>query len=75
MLKKRHQVTVKHISSETGSEVKETYIGLASTTFYERHKNHKTSFKLRTHETKSELSKYIWQLKDKNTKYEISWKI
>ena len=60
-----YQATVKYTSPETGKEVKETYIGLDATTFYERHQNHKTTFKLRSHETKSELSKYLWQLKDK----------
>ena len=70
-----YQATVKHFSTETGLEIKETYIGLASTTFYKRHQNHKTSFKLRSHETKSKLSKHIWQLKDKNIKFGISWKI
>ena len=70
-----YQATVSHTSPETGQEVKETYIGLAATTFYERHQNHKTTFKLRSHETKSELSKYFWKLKDQNIVCKIDWKI
>ena len=70
-----YQASVKHTDLETGQEVVETYIGLAATTFYERHQNHKSSFKLRIHETKSELSKHLWQLKDKGITYDLSWKI
>ena len=58
-----------------GIEVSQKYVGLAATTFYRRHQNHKTTFKLRSHETKSELSKHIWQLKDKDIKFDLSWKI
>ena len=70
-----HQATVKHPSPETGQEVTQTYIGLAATTFYERYQNHKTTFKLRCHESKSALSKYLWYLKDKGIQYQLSWKI
>ena len=70
-----YQATVKHISPETRQEVIQTYVGLAATTFYKRHQNHKTTLKLRDHETKSELSKHIWQLKDKKISYDLSWKI
>ena len=70
-----YQATVSHKSPETGQEIKETYIGLTATTFYERHKNHESNFKLRSHETKSELSKYMWKLKDKNIICKIEWKI
>ena len=70
-----YQATVKHQSPDTGQEIKETYIGLAATSFYKRHQNHKSTFNLRTHETKSELSKHIWYLKDKNIHYELNWKI
>ena len=54
-----YQAQVKHIDPVSGTEVKETYIGLAATTFYERHQNHQSTFKLRSHETKSELSKHL----------------
>ena len=70
-----YQATVKHTSPQTGLEVTQSYIGLAATTFYERHQNHKNTFKLRCHETKSALSKYIWYLKDKGITYKLSWKI
>ena len=70
-----YQAQVKHVDPISGTEVKETYIGLAATTFYERHQNHQSTFRLRSHETKSELSKHLWQLKDKGIVYDLSWKI
>ena len=66
-----YQATVNYTSPETGQEVKETYIGLAATTFYDRHHNHKSTFKLRSHETKNDLSKYLLQLKDKGQTYDL----
>ena len=70
-----YQALVKYEDPETGTVVKDSYIGLAATSFYERHQNHQTSFKHRIHETKSELSKHLWQLKDKGISYDLSWNI
>ena len=50
------------------------YIGLCSK-FKERYNNHTLSFRNAQHETKTELSKYIWQLKRSNTAFRITWKI
>ena len=55
-----YQAIVKHTSPETGQKITQKYIGLTGTTFYKRHQNQKTTFKLRSHETKSALSKYLW---------------
>jgi hypothetical protein len=70
-----YQATVTHKNPTTGNQETHTYIGLAATSFYKRHQNHKTSFKDKNHRTKSELSKHIWQLNDKNIVYKVSWKI
>ena len=43
-----YQATVKHASPETGKQITDTYIGLAATSFYQRHQNHKTTFKDKT---------------------------
>ena len=44
--------------------------------FKTRLSNHKKSFKNRIYETDTELSKYIWDLKDKNiTNYCMKWSI
>ena len=53
----------------------ETYVGLTTTEFKTRWRNHQMSF---THESKrhnTELSKHIWQLKDQKKDFTISWKI
>ena len=70
-----YQATVTHSSPETGEKQTNTYIGLAATTFYQRHQNHKTSFKDKNHSTKSELSKHIWKLKELGLACDITWKI
>ena len=51
------------------------YIGLTGPSFKDRFANHKTSFKSREYEKDTELSKYIWKLKDLKTPYEIKWSI
>ena len=51
------------------------YIGLTSTIFKERRDNHMHSFKTRSKSNATELSKYIWKLKDQNTNYSIKWSI
>ena len=48
------------------------YFGICETEFKTRLGNHKNSFKNRQKEKDTELSKYIWNLKDKNiTNYSI----
>ena len=54
---------------------KETYVGLAATTFKLRLANHKSSFKCQSKRNATELSKHIWRLKDNNLTYSIKWKI
>ena len=50
------------------------YTGLCSTTFKKRLAVHNHSFKSRT-DNQTALSKFIWNLKDKNIKYKISWRL
>ena len=51
------------------------YIGLTSTTFKERYNNHSKSFNHEKYQNETELSKYVWKLKKKNSKFSITWKI
>ena len=51
------------------------YLGTAEDTFKTRHNNHKKSFKHRMYEKETELSKYIWKLKDQNIKFTIKWNV
>ena len=58
------------------NEQGDIYFGISETEFKTRLNNHKKSFKNRIYETDNELSKYIWDLKDKNiTNYCIKWSI
>ena len=51
------------------------YLGICETEFKTRFNNHKKSFRHRENEKDTELSKYIWELKDKHTEYQIRWSI
>ena len=51
------------------------YIGLTANSFKDRLNKHKTSFKHRRYENQTELSKYIWKLKDENKVPTIKWSI
>ena len=59
-----YQATVKHTNREPRQQETNTYIGLASTSFYQRHQNNKTTLKDRGHATESALSNHCWKLKD-----------
>ena len=51
------------------------YLGLAEATFKERYSNHKSSFKNENSKNSTELSKYVWSLRENNKKPSIKWKI
>ena len=51
------------------------YIGLTRKTSKERYNNHNKSFNHKKYENEAELSKYVWKLKKKNSKFSITWKI
>ena len=53
----------------------ETYVGVTETEFKTRLANHKQSFKKPSQRTATELSKYIWSLKNADQTYEVNWKI
>ena len=59
----------------TTSDDTKHYIGLTDTTFKTRYTNHKHTFKAPKHRNSTELSKFIWNLKDNNTPYNIKWSI
>ena len=52
-----------------------TYIGLTATTFKARYTTHKASFKHQEKRNQTQLSKFIWKLKDEGTRHTITWKI
>ena len=59
------------VATETTTE---TYVGLASN-FKERYRNHQTSFRHPSKRNETELSKYIWDLKDRKKSFHVKWRI
>ena len=51
------------------------YYGLVEKDFKQRWRDHKTSFKERKYESKTELSKHIWSLHDQKKPFGIKWDI
>ena len=49
------------------------YIGLADTTFKERHSNHNRDFKHQKNRNCTELARYVWELKEENITTIIKW--
>ena len=52
-----------------------SYIGCAETDFKTRFYNHKSSFNIATHRSKTTLSQYIWKLRDENVDFDLKWNI
>ena len=50
-------------------------VSATTNTFKERYNNHKCSFRNKSREKNTELSKYVWQLKEKDINYFINWDI
>ena len=51
------------------------YFGISDTEFKDRYNNHIKSFNQRRYEKETELSKFIWSLKDQGIHYSIRWSI
>ena len=52
-----------------------TYIGLTASSFKTRYTSHKASFTHREKSNHTELSKYIWKLKDNSVPFNLIWSI
>ena len=57
------------------TQKEETYVGLTENNFKTRFSNHALSFRSRKLRNATELSKYIWSLKEAEVGYSIRWKI
>ena len=51
------------------------YIGATELTFKKRFNNHKQSLEKRAKSNETSLSKYVWELKDKNINHAVKWEI
>ena len=59
------------VATETTTE---NYVGLASN-FKERYRNHQTSFRHPSKRNETELSKHIWDLKDRKKSFRVKWRV
>ena len=59
----------------TTNNATKNYIGLTEGTFKQRFSQHKAKFKHRKYTNSTELSKYIWKLRDNNQDFNIKWTI
>ena len=55
--------------------VENTYTGLTSNTFKDRFYGHRSTFQNKDHPNPTTLSTHVWDLKDKNVDFNISWNI
>ena len=68
------QANVVYQASVTTEATNESYVGLA-TNFKDRYRNHMTSFRHANRRNETELSKYIWTLKDARKPFRVQWKV
>ena len=54
---------------------RETYVGLTETSFKTRYLNHTSSFRNEKRKSSTQLSKYIWALKETDVNFSIKWNI
>ena len=59
------------------SDINQTksYYGTCKNNFKERYNNHSASFKNKSKDKSTELSKYIWELKNSSINYDLKWSI
>ena len=68
------QSVIYEATLKTSSDT-ETYIGLTEGPFKTRFNGHKQTFTHDKYRNRSEISKKVWELKDKNTDYNITWRV
>ena len=49
--------------------------GISETEFTTKYNNHTMSFRNRTHESDSKISKFFWSSKDQNKEFDTKWSI
>ena len=58
-----------------GSQEVKQYIGMTANTFKETYNNHKKSFKNPLYQNETELSKYLWKLKETKKEFSVKWSV
>ena len=69
------QRLTQHHSTQNDHHQKEAFYIGAAENFKQRFRNHLKSFRNEAYRKETELSKFIWSLKDRNLNYKIDWKI
>ena len=62
-------------ASSVSTTTNKCYYVTYKNTFKERYNNHNCSFRNKSREKNTELSKYVWELKEKDITYFINWDI
>ena len=62
-------------SNDDFNQLSKVNSGISEAEFRSKYNNRTMSFRNRTHENDSKLSKFIWSLKDQNKKFDIKWSI
>ena len=70
--RRRNVVYEATVTSEQETKV---YVGLTSSEFKKRYANHKSDFKHESKKNSTALASHVWDIKKKDKKYEIKWKI
>jgi hypothetical protein len=65
----KHSVTTRNTNST------KHYIGMTANTFKERYRDHIKSFQNKKYSNDTELSKYIWNLKENGQDFDVTWSI
>ena len=61
--------------TRSASSAENIYFGVCAGPFKPRYRNHMKSFNNRRYKTETNLSEFIWKLKDKDIRYSIKWDI
>ena len=68
------QSTVYEATIETDNDSR-TYVGVSEPPFKTRYANHMSSLRNERYRSSTELSKYVWDLKNKNQPFNLKWRI
>jgi len=60
---------------EVRTDESKTYTGLSKPTFKTRYNNHMSNMRNEDYRNATELSKYVWRLKDESKPYTLKWRI
>ena len=64
-----------YIASVSTDNSTKTYIGSCETSFKKRYYNHNKSFNNEKYRHETKLATHIWELKDENIEYNLTWEI